>query len=40
MSGISQSIEQVDLERKVLKVFDKIDVPVVWNTIVTYFRNT
>ena len=28
ISGIPQSIEQIDLERTVLKVFDKIDAPV------------
>ena len=28
ISGIPQSIEQIDLERTVLNVFDKIDVPV------------
>ena len=28
MPGIPESIEQIDLERTVLKVFDKIDAPV------------
>ena len=28
ISGISQSIEQIDLERTLLNVFDKIDAPV------------
>ena len=28
MSGIPQSIEQLDLEKTVLNVFDKMDAPV------------
>ena len=38
ISGIPQSIEQIDLEKTVLNVFDKIDAPVGPQNIEAYHR--